>query len=142
MLRLLAAAAIAVLGVSGHAVAQDYPNKPIRLIVGFPPGAGTDATARVAAEYLSQRLGQSVVVENKGGAGTAIAADFIAKSKNDGYTLFWGTSDSFAILPAVFRLIVQCPITLSPRTAVTFDMPPPSRSAPGSCDRCASAMCR
>ncbi len=101
MLRLFIAAAVAVLWFNGHAAAQDYPNKPIRLIVGFPPGAGTDATARIAAEFLTQRLGQSVVVENKGGAGTAIAADFIAKSKNDGYILYWGTSDSFAILPAV-----------------------------------------
>jgi tripartite-type tricarboxylate transporter receptor subunit TctC len=104
MLRFLTAAAIAVLAFSGHAAAQDYPNKPIRLIVGFPPGAGTDMTARVAAEFLSQRLGQPIVVENKGGAGTAIAADFIAKSKNDGYTLFWATSDSFAVLPAVKQL--------------------------------------
>jgi tripartite-type tricarboxylate transporter receptor subunit TctC len=110
MLRFLAAAAIAALGFGGQAAAQDYPNKPIRLIVGFPPGAGTDATARIAAEFLSQRLGQPVVVENKGGGGTAIASDFIAKSKNDGYTLFWGTNDSFSILPAVKKVLPYKPI--------------------------------
>jgi tripartite-type tricarboxylate transporter receptor subunit TctC len=109
MLRLLAAVSVALAGLCGHAAAQDYPNRPIRLIVGFPPGAGTDATARVAAEFLSPRLGQTVVVENKGGAGTAIAADFIAKSKNDGYTLFWGTSDSFAVLPAVKKDLAYKP---------------------------------
>src|SRR5262249_16796908 len=74
------------------------------------PGAGTDATARIAAEFLSQRLGQPVVVENKGGAGTAIAADMIAKSKPDGYTLFWGTSDSFSILPAVKKELSYKPL--------------------------------
>jgi tripartite-type tricarboxylate transporter receptor subunit TctC len=108
--RILATATLVALCVAAPAAAQDYPNKPIRLIVGFPPGAGTDATARIAAEYLSQKLGQSVVVENKGGGGTTIAADFIAKSKNDGYTLYWATNDSFSIVPAMKKALSYKPI--------------------------------
>src|SRR5690606_15184637 len=71
------------------------------LVVPFPPGGGTDLTARIAAEYLSQKLGGSVVVENKPGAATAIGMDLVAKSPADGYTLIWTTSDGMSILPAV-----------------------------------------
>ena len=104
MLRILAAvslAAISVIGLPAAASAQKYPDKPVRLIVPFPPGGGTDLTARIAAEYLSQKLGGSVVVENKPGAATAIGMDLVAKSPADGYTLIWTTSDGMSILPAV-----------------------------------------
>jgi tripartite-type tricarboxylate transporter receptor subunit TctC len=82
-------------------VAQDYPNKPIRLVVPFPPGGGTDLSARIVAEYLGQKLGQSIVVENKGGAGSQIGIDLVAKSKPDGYTLGWASSDGLSIIPAL-----------------------------------------
>jgi tripartite-type tricarboxylate transporter receptor subunit TctC len=124
MLRILATATLLALGLAGPASAQDYPSKPIRLIVGFAPGAGTDATARIAAEFLSQRLGQSVVVENKGGGGTAIAADFIAKSKNDGYTLYWATNDSFSILPAVKKELSYKPLDDFAFVAITSRFAP------------------
>ena len=104
MLRTFAAAALAALslaGFSASASGQSYPTKPVRLIVPFPPGGGTDITARLAAEYLSQKLGGSVVVENKPGAATAIGMDLVAKSPADGYTLIWTTSDGISILPAV-----------------------------------------
>ena len=69
-----------------------YPSRPIHLIVGFPPGAAADVTGRVLAAGLSQILGQQIVVENKPGAGSSIAADYAAHAANDGYTLFLGSS--------------------------------------------------
>ncbi len=67
----------------------------------YAPGGGTDATARIAATALKPLLGASIVVENKSGAATAVGVDYVAKSKADGYTLVWATSDGFSILPAI-----------------------------------------
>jgi tripartite-type tricarboxylate transporter receptor subunit TctC len=80
----------AVLVVAAPARAQDYPNKRITLIVPLPPGASADGTARILAERLAPRLGQSVVVDNKSGAGSFIGSDFVAKAAPDGYTLLMG----------------------------------------------------
>jgi tripartite-type tricarboxylate transporter receptor subunit TctC len=82
-------------------LAQDYPNKPIKLIVPFAPGAGNDVMARFAAHELAPRLGQPIVVENKPGAGSQTGIDLVAKSPADGYTLVWVASDGISILPAV-----------------------------------------
>src|SRR5262245_31252565 len=72
--------------------ADDYPSRPIRLVVGFPPGASADITARVVGNAMSQALGQQVVIENKPGAASGIAAEFVARAPEDGYTLFLGSS--------------------------------------------------
>lgn len=72
---------------SGTALAQDYPNKPIKIVVPFPAGGSSDATGRLIADKLGQVLKASVVVDNKGGAGGIIGTDFVAKSAPDGYTL-------------------------------------------------------
>lgn len=80
---------------------QAYPSKPIRLIVGFAPGGGTDIVARAIAPKMGEILGQPVIVENKSGAAGTIAADQIAKSAPDGYTLLVGHSNSNAIAPFV-----------------------------------------
>ncbi len=86
------AAALAVLMCAGAgAVAQPYPAKSIRVIAGFPPGSGADITARVIGARLNDALGQQVVVDNRPGAGSNIAAELAAKSPPDGYTLFIGT---------------------------------------------------
>ena len=81
--------------------ADSYPTRPIRIIVPFLPGAGTDLSARIMAEAVAPRLGQPVVVENRPGAGGAIGSDFVAKSPADGYTLLWGEAGGVTILPTV-----------------------------------------
>ena len=101
LLQLSVVASLAAAAMIVPALAQDYPNKPIKVIVPFSPGAGTDATGRVVAEGLSKRLNQAVVVENKPGAGSAIGVDAVLKSPADGYTLLYGTADGITVLPAV-----------------------------------------
>jgi len=89
--RLVALVAIGLTATlaSPEARAQsDYPNKPIRLIVGFPAGSAADVSARVLANRMSQILGQQVVVESKPGAAASIAAEYVAHAPKDGYTLF------------------------------------------------------
>ena len=96
-------AALAVGMMAGAAGAQQYPVKPIRLLVGFAPGGGTDIVARVVGQKLSEWWGQQVVVENRAGATGTIAADFVSKAAPDGYTLLMGHVNSNAIAPTLFR---------------------------------------
>src|SRR5690348_992856 len=83
------------------ALAQDYPTKPIRLVVPFPPGGGTDFMARVIMQKVGEGLGGTVVVENRGGAGSSIGTDIVAKSPADGYTLLI-VSGAHAINPSIY----------------------------------------
>ena len=83
------------------ALAQGYPNKPIRLIVPFPAGGATDILARALSQKLSEKIGQTVVVENRPGAGGTIGADIASKSAADGYTLLLATSSTHSIGPAI-----------------------------------------
>ncbi|HJY19502.1 MAG TPA: tripartite tricarboxylate transporter substrate-binding protein, partial [Xanthobacteraceae bacterium] len=83
----LAAGAIALPAVSRAAFALDYPTRPVRILVGFPPGAATDIVARLVAQSLSERLGQQFFVENKPGAASNLAAETVARATPDGYTL-------------------------------------------------------
>lgn len=88
---------------AGPALAQDgYPDKPIKLVLAFPPGGPTDLVARVLAQKLSEQMGQSVIVDNKPGANGNIGADFVAKAPADGYTVFYNTS-AVALSPALYK---------------------------------------
>jgi tripartite-type tricarboxylate transporter receptor subunit TctC len=87
---------------SAAAAAQNYPTKPIRFIVGVPPGGAADFTARIVAQRLAETLGQNVVVENRGGAGGTIASDITAKAAADGYTLLWSSSTTHGVGPVLY----------------------------------------
>ena len=100
--RLVQAAALAVAMAGSSAMAQAWPSKPISLIVPFPAGGTTDVLARALGEKLAQSLGQSVIVENKPGAGATLGADFVAKAKPDGYTLLMGAVHH-TIAPSVYK---------------------------------------
>jgi len=97
-LTLLLAAAL-TLGASFSAQADNWPSKPIKLVVPYPPGGAADTVGRIFAEKLSESLKQSVVVDNRPGAGTAIAAEYVAKSAPDGYTLSLVPTGQLTILP-------------------------------------------
>jgi tripartite-type tricarboxylate transporter receptor subunit TctC len=99
LLLALAAASVAALGAS-------YPDRPIKLLVGFGAGGGTDIVARILAPKMANSLGQSVVVENRTGASGMIAAADVAKSPPDGYTLMLGTQTTFAVAPILYRKTV------------------------------------
>ena len=90
-----------LLGWSGEAVAQTWPSKPIRAIIAFAAGSATDVIPRVVFEPLSAQLGQPIVVENRGGAGTTIAGAMVAKAEPDGYTLL-ATSSAHTLVPTVY----------------------------------------
>ena len=85
------------------ALAQAYPAKPVKLIVGFPPGGGSDALARLLGAALTDKVGQQVLVDNKAGANTIIATQFVQSQPADGYTLLF-VSASFAINPSLYKL--------------------------------------
>ena len=103
--------------------AQNFPTKPIRLIVAFAPGGATDTFSRVTAAEMTRSLGQQVIIENRPGAGTTIAAEFVAKSAADGYTLLFTDLSTHAIMPSLYSklafthardLVAVAPVSSSP----------------------------
>ena len=112
--RIIAAtvAALAFAAPVAHAAEQAaaYPTKPIRLIVAFPPGGSTDIIARLVGQQLSQRLGQQVIIDNRGGAGGTIGTEIAAKSSPDGYTLTMGTTSTHVIAPAAYTNLKYDPV--------------------------------
>jgi tripartite-type tricarboxylate transporter receptor subunit TctC len=99
----------AVTPVPGQA-ASDYPSRPIKLVLGFPPGGSTDVGARRVADQLGKRLGQPVVVENRPGASGNIAAAYVAKTPPDGYTLFYGTNTTHAMNVSLYPKLGYDPV--------------------------------
>src|SRR5688572_21628711 len=95
---------------SADAVAQAFPVKPVRLIVAFAPGGATDTFSRVTAAEMSRNMGQQVVVENRPGAGTTIAAEFVAKSPPDGYTLLFTDLSTHTITPSLYSRLGYNPL--------------------------------
>ncbi|MFN7086768.1 MAG: Bug family tripartite tricarboxylate transporter substrate binding protein, partial [Burkholderiales bacterium] len=99
----MALAALSLYAASAAVSAQShYPSKPIRLIVAFPPGGSTDIIARVVGQRLGERLGQQVVIDNRGGAGGTLGTEIAAKANPDGYTLTMGTTSTHVIAPAAY----------------------------------------
>ena len=86
---------------SAGAWAQAWPTKPIKFVVPYPPGGGTDVIARIVQEPMSQALGQQIIIDNRGGAGGSIGTDAVAKSPADGYTVLF-TLSSHTINPAIY----------------------------------------
>lgn len=100
----------ALIAVALPATAAEYPTKPIRLIVGFAPGGGTDTTARAMSQKLTDALGQQVVVDNRPGAAGNIAAELVSKATPDGYTLLMGTIAALSINPSLYSKLPFDPI--------------------------------
>jgi len=94
----------------GFSWAQAWPAKPVRIVVPYAPGGGTDITARVLAQHLSGRLGQQVIVDNRAGAGGNIATELVVKSPADGYTIYMGTAGQVAINPHMYGKLAFDPL--------------------------------
>jgi tripartite-type tricarboxylate transporter receptor subunit TctC len=103
-------AAFAALVLAAPAGAQTYPSRPIRLIVPFPPGGGTDAVSRLVAQELQKSTGWTIVIENKAGAGGMIGLQEAARARNDGYDIVMGQVDNMVIAPAVQRSGIMDPV--------------------------------
>ena len=97
----IALAAMVLAWMVAPVAAQDYPSRPVRIVVPFAAGAGNDLLGRLLAAELTKRLGGQVFVENKPGAASQLGTDLVAKSPADGYTLLWTASDGLSVLPAV-----------------------------------------
>jgi tripartite-type tricarboxylate transporter receptor subunit TctC len=91
----LAACAAALAGVPGTASALDYPTRPVHIVVGFPPGQNADIGARLIGDFLSQKLGQTFVVDNKPGAASTIGTEYVVHAPPDGYTLLWVVTSNY-----------------------------------------------
>ena len=115
----LLAALLLGLAVAGTAQAQAWPNKPIRLVIGFAPGGAADFVARTIADPLGRALGQTVTVDNRAGAGSSLAADFVAKAPPDGYTLLIASPSSISVNPALNPKLSYSAKDLLPVTRVT-----------------------
>ncbi len=128
-------ATLAILAPHGAAAADAYPAKPVRFVVAFPPGGGTDIIARSIAQKLAERIAQQVVVDNRPGAGGNIGTDMVAKSAPDGYTLLMGSAGPLAINASLFGKMPfdpikdLAPVTLAASTPNVLVVHPALRAA-------------
>jgi len=104
------ALALAAQCLAGMALAADYPSKAIKLVVPYAPGGGADSVARIVARKVSENIGQPIVIENKGGAGSIVGTEVVAKAEPDGYTLLLGQSGPISINPAVYKNLPYDPV--------------------------------
>ena len=112
-------AAVLWFGLAGNALAQDYPTRPIRLVVPYPPGSGTDIVGRLLAQRMSEELRQQVYVENRPGAGATTGTASVAKAEPDGYTILMADLGPLAIAPSFYRQLPYDPVKeLAPITEV------------------------
>lgn len=128
---ILGAAAAAIVGISGPVLAQEYPNKIVKLVVPYPPGGATDVIGRVLAQKLTSELGQQVIIENRAGAAGNIGAAAVANASPDGYTLLMGAMTSHSINAALNPKVVQfdmeksfAPVSIVGRVPLVFTVNP------------------
>lgn len=116
------AAMLSVIAASPHAAAQNaYPTRPIRIVVPFPPGGNIDITARTIAPGLSETLGQSIVIDNRGGAGGLIGMELVTKSAPDGHTLALASSGTVTVAPSLYTKMPYHPIRdLTPLALLSY----------------------
>jgi tripartite-type tricarboxylate transporter receptor subunit TctC len=110
MKTILKAIALLMLASAGSALAQQYPAKPIRMIIGFPPGGGTDIIGRIVAQRMSEGLKQQILPDNRGGASGQIAAELAAKAPPDGYTVMMAHIAAMSILPSLYPKLPYDPV--------------------------------
>src|SRR5271166_2432081 len=122
-LRVAFAVALIAFAASVHAQNSDYPNRPMKMLVGFAAGGGTDVAARVISQKMSEILGQGVVVENRTGASGLIAAQDLTKADPDGYTLMMGSQTTCAVAPALYRKVTIDPVKDFSGVALTAASP-------------------
>src|SRR5215470_16030574 len=103
--------ALCLLLGAGSVIAQDYPVRPVRIVVPYAAGGGTDALARFLSHGLEQRLGQPFIIENRPGQGTATGGAYVARAPADGYTLLAATSSTLAFNPTVYKKLPYDPLT-------------------------------
>lgn len=116
---LISAWVLSCLAWGAHAQGTAYPNKPIRLVVGFAPGGAADYVARAISDAMGKSLGQTVIVENRAGAGSSIAAENVAKAAPDGYSVLLASPSSISVNPALNPKLNYTPKDLVPITKVT-----------------------
>jgi Tripartite tricarboxylate transporter family receptor len=119
----IAAAAFAVVPIANAQSASAWPTRTVTVVVPFPPGGGTDTGARIVAEQLGKRWGQTVIVENKGGAAGQIGADLVAKAKPDGYTILMGNLGTQAINPSLYAKMPYDPDKAFAPIALVAELP-------------------
>jgi len=134
-----ACVALAAATICAAQSTDSYPQRPVRMVVGYATGGGADALARVVASKLSAVLGQQVIVDNRPGAGATIAADLVAKAPPDGYTLYFADT-AILIAPSVMRTLIscrRCPATndVTPNSPTTASPSAKKPSIPGSITR-------
>jgi tripartite-type tricarboxylate transporter receptor subunit TctC len=117
------ALAFALQCLMASALAADYPTKPIRLVVPYAPGGGADSVARIVARKVSENIGQPIVIDNKGGAGSILGTEIVAKAEPDGYTLLLGQSGPISINPAVYKTLPYDPVKDFAPVAMTTNYP-------------------
>lgn len=119
-MRFLLIAAFAALAAAPHysARAQAFPAKPVRIVVPFAPGGGVDVTARILAQRLTERVGQSFIVENRTGASGIIGTEYVVKSAPDGYTLLVGSQTTQAVVPALYKVNYDTARDFAPVTLI------------------------
>ena len=103
-------AALAAIGIASSSHADDYPSRPIRLVVPYTAGGGADTVARIVTRRVGEAIGQTIVIENRGGAGAILGTDMVAKAEPDGYTLLLGQSGPISINPAVYKDLRYDPV--------------------------------